>query len=92
MIVFLFSAFSFLFSVNIVSAGIKIIPKESSNIDIACKNYQYPWCSETKKGIAPLVSQFYKIALGLAGASALGVLIYGSILWTLSGAVTSKQD
>ena len=46
---------------------------------------------ETKEGIAPLVSNFYKIALGLAGASALGVLIYGSILWTLSGAVTPSK-
>ena len=85
LIVFLFSVFSFLFSDIVLAA-------EQNNIDIACKNYQYPWCSETKEGIAPLVNNFYKIALGLAGASALGVLIYGSILWTLSGAVTSKQD
>lgn len=63
-----------------------------SSIDIACDKYGYPWCKDTEPGIAPLVNKFYTIALGFAAAAALGVLIYGAILWTLSGAVTSKQD
>ncbi|MEK9168417.1 MAG: L,D-transpeptidase [Patescibacteria group bacterium] len=123
LIVFLFSAFSFVFSENNVLVAAEVNPcclldsgcesecsppsvdsssnsqsnqNKQSNINVSCKDekgeYKYPWCQEAEKGIAPLVSQFYKIALGLAGASALGVLIYGSILWTLSGAVTSKQD
>ena len=50
----------------------------------------YPWGGE--KSPAGLVARFYQIALGLAGAAALGVLIYGAILWTVSGAVTGKQD
>ncbi|MDP3014815.1 MAG: hypothetical protein Q8N28_00080 [bacterium] len=67
---------------------------DSPTINLDCKTNPnaYPWCQEAKQGIAPLVNNFYKIALGFAGASALGVLIYGAILWTLSGAVTSKQD
>ncbi len=65
----------------------------ADNIDVTCAKYDYPWCKEgTSGGISGLVNNFYGIALGLAGASALGVLIYGAILWTLSGAVTSKQD
>jgi hypothetical protein len=63
-----------------------------NSIDISCKEYGYPWCGGEAKDPAGLVGSFYKIALGLAGAAALGVLIYGAILWTLSGAVTSKQD
>ncbi len=94
LIVFLFSAFYFLFSDIVLAGGAtRSWEEKPANINIACEKYQYPWCEAAKSGgIAPLVSQFYKIALGLAGASALGVLIYGSILWTLSGAVTSKQD
>lgn len=92
--VFLFSAFYFLFSDIVLAGGAtRSWEEKPANINIACEKYQYPWCEAAKSGgIAPLVSQFYKIALGLAGASALGVLIYGSILWTLSGAVSSKQD
>ena len=84
--IFLFSIFYFLFSIPKVLAG------DNTSIDISCAKYQYPWCQEAQKGPGALVGRFYIIALGLAGASALGVLIYGAILWTLSGAVTSKQD
>jgi hypothetical protein len=90
--VFTLSLFNFLFFSGEILAAEEA--KKEAKIDLSCVTNKnaYPWCSEAEKGIAPLVSQFYKIALGLAGASALGVLIYGSILWTLSGAVTSKQD
>lgn len=64
----------------------------SNNITVGCGTYKYPWCQESTSGPAGLVNQFYKIALGLVGACALGVLIYGAILWTLSGGVSSKQD
>jgi hypothetical protein len=63
-----------------------------TNITVSCDKYGYPWCGGEAKDPAGFVGSFYKIALGLAGAAALGVLIYGAILWTLSGAVTSKQD
>jgi hypothetical protein len=75
--VVLFSIFYFLFSILMVSAASEI-------------NLKYPWSGETTP--AGLVNKFYLIALGLAAACALGVLIFGAILWTLSGAVTSKQD
>lgn len=80
-ILFLFSLFSFLFSLPNISFAAESSPKI---------NLTYPWSEE--KSPTGLVSRFYQIALGLAGAAALGVLIYGAILWTLSGAVTSKQD
>ncbi|PIU98446.1 hypothetical protein COS61_01390 [Candidatus Wolfebacteria bacterium CG03_land_8_20_14_0_80_40_12] len=64
----------------------------AAEADISCDKYQYPWCKEKIKTPADLVQNFYKIALGLAGAAAFGVLIYGAILWTVSGAVSSKQD
>ncbi len=65
---------------------------DSASVNISCSEYQYPWCEEGESSPAGLVGQFYKIALGLVGACALGVLIYGAILWTLSGGVSSKQD
>jgi len=71
--------------VIVVLANVVLAAESSPQIKLT-----YPWSEE--KSPAGLVSRFYKIALGLAGAAALGVLIYGAILWTVSGAVTSKQD
>jgi len=65
---------------------------KSANIDVSCKQYGYPWCKTGTQDPAGLVKNFYIIALGLAAAAAMGVLIYGGILWTVSGAVSSKQD
>lgn len=71
----------------------KIFAESNTNsVDIICAKYDYPWCKEVPSGFGGIINRFYTIALGFAGASALGVLIYGAILWTLSGAVTSKQD
>lgn len=81
--VFLFSIFNFIFLDKVFA----------TEADITCVKYGYPWCQQHGEGdIAGLVNQFYLIALGFAGASAFGVLIYGAILWTLSGVVTKKQD
>ena len=86
LVFFLFSIFYFLFSIPGVSA------QNNTGIDVSCAKYQYPWCQEAEKGPGALVGRFYTIALGLAAAAALGVLIYGAILWTVSGAVSSKKD
>ena len=86
MVIFLFSIFYFLFSIPGVSA------QDNTSIDVSCAKYQYPWCQEAKGGPGPLVGRFYTIALGLAAAAALGVLIYGAILWIVSGAVSSKKE
>ena len=61
---------------------------------IACQKFQYPWCNlqGEEKSPAGIVRKFYVIALGLAGAAALGVLAYGGILWTVSGAVGDKKN
>jgi len=60
--------------------------------DLTCENNAYPWCQAATSGPGSLVNNFYTIALGLAAASAMGVLIYGAILWTVSGAVATKKD
>jgi len=62
--------------------------------DVTCTTYGYPWCKNLGNNPDPgaLVKNFYTTALGLAAACAMGVLIYGAILWTMSGAVTSKKD
>lgn len=69
-------------------------PNPRANINISCAKYKYPWCQDASQSPSPagLIARFYQIALGLVGAAALGVLIYGAILWTLSGMVTAKQD
>jgi len=82
--------FVFLFSISVVSAYFE--PTEPTSVDVSCSQYKYPWCQTGAQDPAGLVSTFYKIALGLAAAAAMGVLIYGAILWTVSGAISSKQD
>jgi len=82
LIVFLFSVFYFLSTIKV----------QADDFGVACSQYQYPWCVKAAQSPAGFVGQFYKIALGLAGAAALGVMIYGAVLWTVSGAVSTKQD
>src|SRR3989344_1369172 len=50
----------------------------------------YPW--QRAEGISGIVQKFYTMALATVGVAALGALIYGAILWTVSEAVSSKQD
>ena len=85
-IIFIGTIFIF---ISVFSAALVV---NSANVDVSCSKYQYPWCQEATGGPAGLVNQIYRIAFGLAAACALGVLIYGAISWTLSGAVSSKQD
>lgn len=95
LVIFLFSIFYLLFSTDrVLAAGATRSWEEEglTSIDVSCAKYQYPWCQEAEKGPGALVGRFYTIALGLAAAAALGVLIYGAILWTVSGAVSSKKD
>ncbi len=75
---------------NVVLAAKTPTPTSTSTSTSTQIELTYPWSDE--KSPFGLVVRFYQIGLGLAGAAALGVLIYGAILWTLSGAVTSKQD
>lgn len=85
LVIFLFSIFYFLFSTDKVLAAGASGSWPSPTIELT-----YPWSEADNP--ADLIAQFYQIALGLAAAAAFGVLIYGAILWTLSGAVTSKED
>lgn len=50
----------------------------------------YPWTGETT--FTGLVSKFYNIALGLVGVAALGAIIYGGILWTVSKTPSGSQE
>lgn len=67
-------------------------------IDLTCPTQKdpggsspYPWCAAGKGGgIAGLVKEFFYIAIGVSGVVAFGVLVYGSILWTVSGVVNTK--
>jgi len=88
LVIFLLSTFYFLFSDRALAG------EGTTTIDLNCQTNPeaYPWCQEAQQGPGALVGKFYIIALGLAVAAAFGVLIYGAILWALSGAVTSKQD
>lgn len=55
----------------------------------------YPWEEEnitTLGGSKGLVSKFYTYALAAAGVAAFGVIIYGGILWTMSGAVSNQAE
>lgn len=54
---------------------------------------QYPWHKAAEsQSIAGIVGEFYTVALGIVGVAALGALIYGGILWTVSGAVSTQQE
>ncbi len=75
------AVFIFLFSVK------EVLAESSPQISIT-----YPWSEAASQGPASLVNEFYKIALGLAGAAAFGVIIYGAILYTVSAGNTSKQQ
>lgn len=94
--VFLLSTLYFLFSATQSFAANEEVIKaaqEAAKIPLSCANNPdaYPWC---KTGETPggFIATFYRIALGLVGGAALGVLIYGAILWTLSEAVSSKEE
>jgi len=94
-VIFLLSTFYFLFSDRALAGGASgSWDNDMTTIDLNCQTNPgaYPWCQEAQQGPSALIGKFYIIALGLAVAAAFGVLIYGAILWTLSGAVTSKQD
>ncbi len=64
----------------------------NTNLSVSCAQYKYPWCEESSQNPAGLVKNFYLIALGLATAAAMGVLIYGGVLWSVSGAIATKKD
>lgn len=57
----------------------------------AANTFSYPW-SNPQNGIPGLVSSIYIWALGLAGGAAFVVLIWGAILYTVSGAVDKKSE
>lgn len=52
----------------------------------------YPWCGTKELGSSEgLVAKFYIYALAAVGVAALGAIIYGGILYTVSAGNTSKQ-
>src|SRR3990167_659695 len=60
--------------------------------NITCDNYKYPWC-EIKElgGSEGLIGKFYTYALAVVGVAALGAIIYGGILHTVSSGNASQQ-
>ena len=93
-ILFLFIVFSFA-NVVFADAAQEIIDRANANrakVDIACGNYKYPWC-EIKElgGSEGLIGKFYTYALAVVGVAALGAIIYGGILHTVSSGNASQQ-
>ncbi len=86
-ILYIFILISVAFIIFSVPIGLFAQASTPQQIDL---QYKYPWAGATSP--ADFVSRFYKIALGVVGGAALGVLVYGAILWTVSGAISSKQD
>src|SRR3972149_9903350 len=43
-------------------------------------------------GLAPQIAHFYQWALGIGGLVALGIIVFGGILYTVSAGNASKQD
>lgn len=77
---FLLSAFYFLLSVSDVSAETAAVFNPE----------QYPWKGATTP--EGLVGKFYEISLGVVAALAFGILIYGAILYSVSGAVSTQVE
>ncbi|MCX6702482.1 MAG: hypothetical protein NTW60_01270 [Candidatus Wolfebacteria bacterium] len=61
------------------------------NLSFAANTFVYPW-SNPDNGIPGLINRLYLVGLGLAGGSAFVVLIWGAILYTISGAVDKKTE
>ncbi|MBI4159956.1 hypothetical protein HY504_02220 [Candidatus Wolfebacteria bacterium] len=62
-----------------------------SQADVTCRRFNFPWCGPGVTDPANMVNRFYQVGLGLAGAAAFGVMIYGAILYTVSAGNTSMQ-
>ncbi|KKR89268.1 MAG: hypothetical protein UU85_C0004G0109 [Candidatus Wolfebacteria bacterium GW2011_GWA2_42_10] len=76
--IFLLSIFHFLFFDKILAADLNFQPS-------------YPW-GEGEQPIGGLVSKFYIYALAIVGVVALGAIIYGGILYTVSSGSPSQQQ
>ena len=60
--------------------------------NITCDNYKYPWCGTKELGGSEgLIGKFYTFALAAVGVAALGAIIYGGILHTVSAGSASQQ-
>jgi len=89
----LVSYFSLLIFPAIVSAQSTANVKAEKETTGAAANkpsYTYPWTGKTN--LTDLISTFYNIALGLVGVAALGAIIYGGILWTVSKSPSGSQE
>lgn len=84
----IFCILSFWFLIFSFSEAADQINQDTSRI------FTYPWSAAGGQGQNPayLVSKFYQIALGLVGAAALGIILYGAILYTLSAGSPPKQS
>lgn len=55
-----------------------------------CINLTYPWSSGTSP--AGFVATLYQASLGVAAACALGVIVFGAVLYTINAGNVSKQS
>ncbi|MEK7634614.1 MAG: hypothetical protein AAB396_01880, partial [Patescibacteria group bacterium] len=63
-----------------------------ASTNIACDKYKYPWCdAKDLEGKSGLINTIYNYSLVLVGIVALGAIIYGGILYTMSAGNPSGQ-
>ncbi len=63
-----------------------------ASTNIACDEYKYPWCdAKDLEGKSGLINTIYNYSLVLVGIVALGAIIYGGILYTMSAGNPSGQ-
>ncbi|MBI5306305.1 hypothetical protein HZB04_01845 [Candidatus Wolfebacteria bacterium] len=84
----LFAVFALLLFV--LNFGLVLANDANIGCGDAIGKYKYPWCNDPPTGIADLVSKFYNYALAAVGVAALGVIIYGGILWITSAGNPGK--
>lgn len=89
--IFLLSFISIIFVFNLANvvfgAGSDLVCKKSGT-----PNQPYPWCDATElQGKSGLINTIYNYSLVLVGVVALGAIIYGGILYTMSAGNPSGQ-
>ena len=73
-------------------SGTSVDKKSYIKQDVACTEYNYPWCGGEKTDIAGLIKKFYNYALAAVGVAALGAIIFGGIKYTVSAGNPSGQS
>jgi hypothetical protein len=91
-----FKKYFLLFTIFVLT-GIFFNVSYGANASCEAGGNAYPWCQAVKSAgegaeFSVLVAEFYRIALALVGVTALGTIVYGGVLYTVSSGNASKQQ